>query len=106
MYPNMFDAHPPFQIDGNFGAAAAIIEAIVGCAGGKVYLCKAIPQKWQSGSLCGIKIPGGHTVSVWWEDGKFKKADVTFGFENEITFVIDGKEKIYTGKTDESLTIS
>lgn len=105
---SVLDIHPPriFQIDGNFGAAAAIIEAIVGCAGGKVYLCKAIPQKWQSGSLCGIKIPGGHTVSVWWEDGKFKKADVTFGFENEITFVIDGKEKIYTGKTDESLTIS
>jgi len=104
---SVLDIHPPriFQIDGNFGAASAIIEAVVGYAKGKVYLCRAIPKNWQSGSLCGIKIPGGHTVSVYWEDGKFKKAEVCFGFENEITFVIDGVEKSFVGKKREKITI-
>ncbi len=104
---SLLDLHPPriFQIDGNFGAVAAITEALVSYRAGKVHLLHALPKQWQKGSICGIRVPGGHTISVWWEKGKLKKADVTFGFENEITVVIDGKEKTYKEKNGESITI-
>ena len=100
---SVLDIHPPriFQIDGNFGAAAAIIEAIVSCAKGKVYLCKAIPKEWKEGCLCGIKVPGGHKISVWWENDKLKKAEITIGFKEELTLFVNSSETKISGKKGE-----
>ena len=68
-YPNLFCAHPPFQIDGNFGFASAVIEMLVQCNGRDVYLLPATPKKWNSGCFKGIKLEGGATIDFAWENG-------------------------------------
>lgn len=76
-YPNMLCAHPPFQIDGNFGATAAIIEMLVQVNGKDLYILPALPDKWQSGEIKGIKIAGGATINLKWENGKATKIDIS-----------------------------
>ena len=67
-YPNMFDSHPPFQIDGNFGGAAAILEMIVQSWGGEIHLLPALPRAWSEGELRGVRVRGGITLDIRWAD--------------------------------------
>ena len=69
-YPNMFDAHPPFQIDGNFGGAAGILELLVQSRGDWIDLLPALPPAWSSGSLRGIRVRGACSVDLSWRDGR------------------------------------
>ncbi len=69
-YPNMFDAHPPFQIDGNFGGAAAILDMMVQSWGGEIHLLAALPQDWPEGRLHGVRAHGGVEVDIDWQQGK------------------------------------
>jgi alpha-L-fucosidase 2 len=70
VYPNLFDAHPPFQIDGNFCALSGICEMLLQSDGENVYLLPALPDKWQNGTIKGLAAKGSVTVDIEWADGK------------------------------------
>jgi hypothetical protein len=69
-YPNLFNAHPPFQIDGNFGAASGIAEMLIQSREDRIFILPALPEAWKTGMANGLCAKGGVTADMKWENGK------------------------------------
>jgi alpha-L-fucosidase 2 len=94
-YPNLFSAHPPMQIDGNFGGSAGIGEMLLQSHEGFIELLPSIPEGWKNGNIKGMKARGGAEVSFDWQNGNIRNIDLKADVDNEfIVKLPDGKPEV------------
>jgi alpha-L-fucosidase 2 len=94
MYPNMFSAGPPFQIDGNFGGEAGLAEMLLQSHAGYIDLLPAIPDQWQAaGTVNGLKARGNYTVSMTWKDGKVTHYTIASPNPRKVKVKVNGEIK-------------
>ena len=105
-YPNLMDAHPPFQIDGNFGGTAGVCEMLMqsSMVNGQwsIVLLPALPEAWQEGSVSGLCARGGYEVSFEWKGGNVRQCDIKAQKNGTVTLLYNGQQKtvkLKAGKT-------
>lgn len=91
--PSLLDNHPPFQIDGNFGATAGICNMLLQCVNGKILLLPALPQEWSKGSIEGIHGKGNLIFNIKWENEKLVFLSITAAMDKSVLLQYKGKEK-------------
>ena len=101
-YPNLFDAHPPFKIDGNFGGTAGVCEMLMQSGDNKIELLPALPEEWADGSVSGLCARGGFEVSFKWKMGKVRDCSIKAKTNSTVTLLYNGQQKtvkLKAGKT-------
>ena len=92
-YPNLFDAHPPFQIDGNFGGVAGVCEMLMQSHDGVIELLPAIPEAWSEGKVSGLCARGGYEVSFEWKGGHVRDCSIKSRQGGTVTLLYNGQQK-------------
>ncbi len=105
-YPNLFDAHSPFQIDGNFGGAAGVAEMLLQSTPDCIALLPALPEAWSSGSVKGLKARGGYIVDIDWKDGKVTSCKIASQRGGKTTVKYNGEEKSVDLKPGKSVKLN
>ena len=104
-YPNLFDAHPPFQIDGNFGGTAGVCEMLIQSSDGTIELLPALPQAWHTGNVKGLCARGGYTVDIYWKGNRVTAATVHSKVGGNVTIIYNGTKKKLSLKAGETKKI-
>ena len=104
-YPNLFDAHPPFQIDGNFGGVAGICEMLMQSDGETIELLPALPKEWEAGEIKGLKARGNYEIDIAWSNRQVVKAKITSLNGGKMVVNYNGKARILKFKRGESKTV-
>ena len=104
-YPNLFDAHPPFQIDGNFGGVAGVCEMLMQSHDGVIELLPAIPEVWSEGKVSGLCARGGYEVSFEWKGGKVRDCSIKARQNGTVTLLYNGQQKTIKLKANQTQNI-
>ena len=104
-YPNLFDAHPPFQIDGNFGGTAGVCEMLMQRGDNKIELLPALPEQWKEGSVSGLCARGGYEVNFEWKDGKVRDCSIKAKTNSTVILLYNGQQKTVKLKANKSQNI-
>ena len=104
-YPNLFDAHPPFQIDGNFGATAGIAGMLLSSRRGELRLLPALPADWTTGSFEGLSAKGGIRVSASWRRGRITSARLESAHAQTVALCLNGRKMTVTLRENIPLTV-
>ncbi len=105
-YPNMFDAHPPFQIDGNFGGAAGIVAMLLDSHGDVIDLLPALPKAWPTGSITGLRARGKCGIDLYWRDGSLDRAIIYPELSGPRTVRLANKRHILTLKAGTPVSLT
>lgn len=105
-YPNMFDAHPPFQIDGNFGGTSGMTEMILQSRNDRIYLLPALPSAWPTGHITGLRARGAVGVDVRWAGGKLAEATLSAKVDGRHTVVHAGSTLEVALKAGQSVRLA
>lgn len=93
IYPNMLCAHPPFQIDGNFGFAAAVLEMLVQYEEQKIVFLPALPDEWKDGMAEGVKAPGNITLNFKWKEKRVTEINLKSPIDAKLVILYNGMEE-------------
>ena len=104
-YPNLFDAHPPFQIDGNFGGTAGVCEMLIQSDGNTISLLPALPLEWKDGNVSGIRARGGYEIAMKWNDSKVTELTITSVKKCKVTICVNGITKTVKTKANKTIRV-
>ena len=104
-YPNLFDAHPPFQIDGNFGGTAGVCEMLMQSGNGQIELLPAVPEQWKEGAVSGLCARGGYEVAFEWKDGNVRNCSIKAKQNGTVTLLYNGQQKTIKLKAGQTQNI-